>query len=234
MLTSIIIDDQPASIKLLEKYVSKYSGLKLIASYTDAKAGFESLTQTMPDILFLDIKMPKINGMKIAENIQAMKGKKPAIVFSTGYIDFALKGYELDVADYLLKPIKYDRFVLCVDKIFDRLIKKPEYFFVDYNRKKIKLSFNQICYAESSGNYVIMYLEDERIIKTKLSMTELEELLPSREFLRVHKSFMVNKDKVIHMNAKKLGVSAKLNKEIPIGRMYKNNVKETIKLIGLP
>jgi DNA-binding LytR/AlgR family response regulator len=204
---------------------------------TDAIAALAFLDTNKPDIIFLDIEMPSLTGIEFIDNLKAKWGNNiPKIVLTTGYSDYALSGYEHGVIDYLLKPITFNRFKKCTDRILDELDKrntradKPGFFFAEEDGQKVKINFDDIVYVEGAGNYiVIVTCENKKVIYK--SMNAIQELLPCDKFMRVHKSYIVAIDKVQAIRGNEISVNIKDgDKNIPIGITFKENV---LKQLGI-
>jgi DNA-binding LytR/AlgR family response regulator len=204
---------------------------------TDSVAALEFLDKNKPDIIFLDIQMPEINGIEFIGNISAKWGNNmPKIVFATGYVDFAFSGYECGIVDYLLKPVTFIRFKKCIDRIIDELdkrnnqIDKPTFLFVEDDGRKVKINFDDIILVEGAGNYIIiMHYEHKRVIYK--SMMAMLDLLPPDKFIRVHKSYIVSINKVQAIRGNEIIVKLKNEeKAIPLGITYRENV---LKVLGI-
>lgn len=230
----IIVDDEPLAREVLETYISKFPGLRLIASCQNAIEAFETLNAEKVDLMFLDIQMPQISGIDFLKTLS----NPPKVIFTTAFSNYALDGYELNVVDYLLKPIAFDRFVKAINKAMDLLKKpknvlssdsqeeeeneeeKPDYIFVKADKKLIKVKFEDIFYIEGLKDYVILHTPSGRIV-TLQTMKSLEEKLPSEIFMRVHRSYIVNLNKIDVMEGNMLEVN---KKTVPIGKNYKDEL----------
>ncbi|WP_312553726.1 LytR/AlgR family response regulator transcription factor [Empedobacter brevis] len=230
-LSCIIVDDEPPAIRILQKYAEQLSDLECVAVTNKAIETLELVNKYNPDILFLDIQMPELTGIQLST---LLKGKVN-IIFTTAYSQFALEGYELNVTDYLLKPISFDRFIRAVEKVRqqvqfssknERSTESDGYFFVKTdgkNRfKKIKLS--DICYLESIKNYVILHTETEQIV-TYNTLKYYEENLPESQFVKIHKSFLVSFHKIEKTDTNEVWI---LGKGLSLGETYKNLFFEKI------
>ncbi|MDM1071440.1 response regulator transcription factor [Empedobacter brevis] len=230
-LSCIIVDDEPPAIRILQKYTEQLSDLECVAVTNKAIETLELVNKYNPDILFLDIQMPELTGIQLST---LLKGKVN-IIFTTAYSQFALEGYELNVTDYLLKPISFDRFIQAVEKVRQQVqfssknessTESDGYFFVKTdgkNRfKKIKLS--DICYLESIKNYVILHTETEQIV-TYNTLKYYEENLPESQFVKIHKSFLVSFHKIEKTDTNEIWI---LGKGLSLGETYKNLFFEKI------
>ena len=231
----LIVDDEPLAIKLIETHVAKIPQLEIVATCQNALDAFEILKKETIDLLFLDIQMPVLTGMELAKSLQ----NSPSIIFTTAYREYAVESYELDVVDYLLKPIPFTRFFKAINKFLNNreqpatpviqvaatnTIKEPKYIYVNANKKHIKIYFQHILYIESLKDYVRIHTTDQRIT-TKDKISEFEQKLPNY-FLRVHRSFIVNKRQITAFTAHDIEIG---QTEIPIGVSYKKGVMAILK-----
>ena len=230
----LIVDDEPLAIMLIEKHISQLPQLEIVASCQNALEAFEILKKEPIDLLFLDIQMPVLTGLEFAKSLQ----NPPSIIFTTAYREYALESYELNVVDYLLKPITFTRFFKAINKYLNSRQSEttpvtqvtaatpaePEYIYVNANKKHIKVLFPDILYIESLKDYVRIHTSDQRIT-TKDKISEFEQKLPDY-FLRIHRSFIVNKRKLTAFTAHDVEIG---ETEIPIGVSYKKGVFEVLK-----
>ena len=234
----IIADDEPLAREVIGKYVARIPSLQLVGECSNAIQVIEVIQKQEVDLIFLDIQMPEIAGMDL---IRILKNP-PYIIITTAFQEYSLEGYELDVVDYLLKPIKFERFLKAVTKVFrlsgdssltaatsnEKLEPKEEpYLYFRTDRKTVKVMLNEIQYVEGMGNYVKIFTESGTVI-TKNSMTTVETMLPENLFLRVHRSFIVSKSKIKSFSGEVVAIG---KIEIPIGKLYKNSV---IKWLSMP
>ncbi len=231
-INCIIVDDEQLARKLLQEYIDKIPQLTLVTQCKNPIEAMDALHRDSVDLLFLDIQMPELTGIEFLKTLQ----KKPAVIFTTAYSEYALQGYELDVIDYLVKPFSFERFVKAVNKAMEYLQLKaqnpqtttPEatknYINVHADHKIYKLRLDDIEYIEGLKEYVSYYTREKRIIALE-SLKYLEESLPKDQFIRVHKSYIVpiNKIKSLDGNQVDLG-----HKKIPIGRSYKEVVMRIV------
>lgn len=215
-----ILDDEPLAIKVIEQHLSKFDQFEICGSSTAPVKALASLKSLQPDLLFLDIKMPDITGLDLIEILHF----KPAIVITTAFRNFAVESFELNVLDYLVKPIPFKRFAKTIEKFLDRPSAKPEvvpaeeFLFVRAERKRVRINFADILYVEGVKDYVKIVLADKNIL-TKVSIGNFHKLLPAATFIRVHKSFIVAQNKITAYTATDIEIG---RKEIPIGRVYKD------------
>ncbi len=225
MIRTIIIDDEPLALQLMEGYVEKTTGLKLIGRFDSPLDALDYLSQESVDLIFLDIQMPDLSGIEFTRALE----KGPKIVFTTAYENYALEGFKLDVVDYLLKPFSYEEFLKAVNKV-KRLIKLEqlahikieadnEFLFLKSEYKIRRINFNDILYIEGLKDYIKVYtLNEPRPILSLTSLKLLESKLPASKFMRVHRSFIVNLTK-IHTIERSRIIFGKTY--IPISEQYK-------------
>lgn len=222
MLTCYVVDDETHAIEILVSYIEKTPGLKLIGSTTNPLEALDRINKSFsPDITFLDIDMPQLSGIDLAGLIS----DRTAVIFTTAFPDHALVAFEKNVADYLLKPISFERFLASVKKVSSflepRLQKQDrDHIYIKSNIKgKVKrINFSDILYIESLKNYLIIHTTTEDPI-TYLSMKELENVLPADKFFRVHKSYMINTERIKTVNGATLQLEKDIN--VPLGLKYK-------------
>jgi len=198
MISCYIIDDEPHAIEILTDLISQIPGLGLAGSATNPLVGLEAITSGLkPDLTFVDINMPELSGMELA----AMIAPFTTVVFTTAYDQHAVEAFEKNALDYLLKPVTIERFLRCVNKYrTSRPLKSDEsdHFFIkgEVRKKFIRVNLDEIMYVEASRNYVIIFLEDGQKLRAYLTLSEVEEHLPSERFSRLHLSFIVNDEKI--------------------------------------
>jgi DNA-binding LytR/AlgR family response regulator len=232
----LIADDEPLAREVIRRYIAHVPSLQLVGECSNAMEVIESVQRQEVDLIFLDIHMPEILGTELIKILKY----PPKIIITTAHQEYALEGYELDVVDYLLKPIKFDRFLKSISKLFhqsDDVIltsvsttekteaPKEPYLFFRTERKTVKVILKDILYVEGMGNYVKIFTESGVVI-TKTSLATVEAMLPEDSFVRIHRSFIVSKSKIKSFNNEVVEVS---KSEIPIGKLFKNNV---IKLLS--
>ena len=201
-LTCMIVDDEPLAVRLLESYVEKTPDLQLLASYTDSITAINAVKEQKPDLLFLDIQMPNIDGMELAHSLSA----ETRVIFTTAFKEYAYESYEVNALDFLLKPIRYNKFLSSIEKarkLFDiRQIasqpkQQPNTVFVRVDGEWRSIVVNQIIYVNGMKDYVLFYLDGEKKpLVSHLTMKAVEEMLPSDKFLRIHRSYIVAVDKI--------------------------------------
>lgn len=221
----IIVEDEPLALDIMKEFVSQVPFLELVGTANDAFAAMELLGKQPVDLMFLDIHLPKLKGLDFLSAIKS----PPLVIITSAYHEFAIQSYEYSVLDYLLKPIEFSRFVVAVNKAFDRLnsavptIPPPEEshdLFFTVNKKKARVPMNSILYVESQRENVKI-VTDSKTIVTRYPISELEKELPASVFIRIHRSFIVNRSKIDFIDANDVEIAGK---ELPIGRSYKDFV----------
>ncbi|MEI6577360.1 MAG: LytTR family DNA-binding domain-containing protein [Bacteroidota bacterium] len=230
ILKCIAVDDEPLALDIIEDYISKVPFLELMKTFTNAMECLDYLKNNTVDLLFLDIQMEELSGIQLLKVLK----QKPDVIFTTAYDNFAIEGYELDVADYLLKPISFERFVRAADKVYDkvcsRLVRpisseesghghKGDYFFVKTEFRLQRVNFDDILYVEGMGDYLRIHCKHEKIM-TLQNFRNMENMLPEQAFLRVHRSFIVALDKIESIERNRIKI---MNELIPIGENYKTS-----------
>ena len=223
-MQTLIIDDEQPAIRLLSVFVKKVPSLKLQLATTNAFEGLELMNKINIDLLFLDIEMPDITGIELLQSLE----KKPLVVFTTAYEKYALKGYELDIVDYLVKPIPFDRFLKAVNKVqklFQNnqpkiISNQPAFLFVKSDYKTIKIPFQKILYIEGLKDYVKIYTQ-EKMIMTRLNLKGIEEKLPGENFVRIHRSYIAAFSKITSFQKSQISIG---DKDLPIGDAYRKKV----------
>ena len=239
----IIVDDEPLALDVLETYIERMPNLNLIARCNNAFEANEALKNNEIDLMFLDIQMPQLTGIEFLKTLV----KPPMVIFTTAYQQYAIEGFELNALDYLLKPISMDRFMKSVNKAneqYDLHHKEaapapqkaadtegvtpqadaPDYIFVKADKKLIRVKFSDILYIEGLKDYVIIRLETGRVISLQ-TMKSLEDKLPSAQFVRVHRSYIVGMDKIQAIVGNMVEVMEKGQpKHLPIGKNYRDEL----------
>ena len=220
MLRAIAIDDEPLALEVIKSHASKVSFLDLQESYTDAFKAIDYLQRNEIDLVFLDIKMPDISGMEFATLLR----NKPMIVFTTAYSEHAVKSFELDAVDYLLKPFSLVRFTKACTKAHELWQLRhqgpiQDYLFIKTGYEQVKIFLRDILYLAANGNYITFQLEGEKHL-SRMTFGEAEALL-TKDFIRVHRSFIVNKEKITKIERHQLTLGQSL---VPIGSSYAENL----------
>lgn len=229
-IKTLIVDDEPRAHKVLENYISRTPQLELTGSCLNAPEALEFLETHPVDLLFLDITMPEMDGFGLLNNIEF----RPFVIFTTAHSEFALESYDYNAVDYLKKPIPFDRFSKAIGKL-QQLIEKgvsfkpgKESIELKIDGKPAKILFNEILYLQSMGNYVKIYTEN-RMYVTQITTAEIEENLPHHQFLRIHKSFIVNKQKIESATDEVVRISSNM---LPVGKTFKKYVKEQVNIVN--
>lgn len=218
MIHCIAIDDEPLALQLINEYCSKISFLKLEKTFTNTDEAKAWLQDNTVDLLFLDIQMPDINGMQFYKSLT----HKPPVVFTTAYKDFAAEGFNVDAVDYLLKPFEYDRFLKACYKVkeYIEFLSSQELqlnsIFVKVNYEIMKINLKDIELIEALDDYIKIYIKPNPVL-TLMTLKSIQEKLPSRDFVRVHRSFIVPLARIEKFSKTKLWTAGK---EIPIGSSY--------------
>jgi DNA-binding LytR/AlgR family response regulator len=227
----LIIEDEPLAAEVIQDYIRQVPFLELKGIASDAIFAMELLQQQKIDLIFLDIHLPKLKGFDFIRTLK----QPPHIIITSAYHEYALQGYEYNVVDYLLKPIEFSRFLMAVNKLKQSpvpavniaslmpSVERP-YLFFNVSKKKVKVYLDDILYIESLKEYIRIYTKTKNIL-TKFQLGQIEELLAKNNFLRVHRSFIVAKDKIDAFTATDVEVGSKL---IPIGRSYKELVQSIL------
>lgn len=238
MINTLIIDDEPLALDVLETYIQQMPELHLVARCSNALEANDILRKNQIDLIFLDIQMPQLSGVDF---IKALPNP-PMFIFTTAFSNYALEGYELNAIDYLLKPISIDRFMKAVNKAMEQyeLRKREEstegstpgegveFFFVKADKKLVKIKYDEILYIEGLKDYVIIRLEQGRVV-TLQTMKSLEDKLPLSKFKRIHRSYIVSIDKIHAVDGTSVDVYEKGQiKQLPIGKNYRDEILEIV------
>ncbi|HOY18912.1 MAG TPA: LytTR family DNA-binding domain-containing protein [Haliscomenobacter sp.] len=241
MIKVIIVDDEPLAQDVLETYVEKFPELSLVRKCNNALEANEVLKSQDIDLMFLDIQMPQLTGIDFLKTLS----RPPLVIFTTAYPNYALEGFELNALDYLLKPISLERFIKAVNKAVEQIKlqrnepgatgsaaaeadQHPDYIFVKADKKLVKVNYHDIIYIEGLKDYVIIRMENQRVI-TLQTMKSLEDKLPSNRFKRIHRSYIINIDKINAIVGNMVEVIEKTQpKHLPIGKNYRDELNDMI------
>lgn len=215
----IIVEDEPLAVKVLADYIAQTPFLELQGSFKDAILAAEYLRRETVDLLFLDIHLPKLKGMDFLRTL----ARPPAVIITTAYHQYAVEGFELNVTDYLLKPVEYERFLAAVNKVQGPAADAAgrDFIFVPVQKKRVKIFFDDILYIESQREYVrIRTVAGEWL--TKMGTQEIETLLPGHLFRRVHRSYIVAIRHITSYTAEMIEIGGE---SIPIGKGYKGTIR---------
>ena len=232
----LIIDDEPLAVRLISSYVQQVPELEIAAICNNAIDALGILRDQKIDLLFLDIKMPKLMGTDFLRSIP----NPPKVIFVTAYREYALEGYELDIVDYLLKPVSFARFLKAVQKAMKVIgvdngatiengfenDNKDAFLYFKIDNQMQKVILHDILFVESCKEYVKLHFDNGKTLLVKQGLTSLQKLLSPHRFLRVHRSYIVTIEKIISYTPNFITIG---NQKIPIGRLYKNEVSEVLK-----
>lgn len=236
-INCIAVDDEPLALEIIREYCSKIPFLNLIKTFDNAIETIDYLQNNKVNLLFLDIMMEDLTGIQLLSSLKI----KPYVIFTTAYDNYAIQGFELDVIDYMLKPISFERFLKGVNKVSERIIlenshlnkgenfyeadgKSDSYFFVKTENRIEKVNFSEVLYFEGMGDYWRIIVNNRKIMSL-LNAKKIEEMLPESHFCRVHKSFFVAYDKIESIERNRIKIRDVI---IPIGETYRKMFFEAI------
>jgi DNA-binding LytR/AlgR family response regulator len=232
----LLVDDEPPALAVLRSHIAAVPMLEVVAQCHNAIAAFEALQKHPVDLMFLDVKMPQLSGTDFLRSLR----NPPKVILTTAHREYALDGYDLDIVDYLLKPISLDRFLRAIQKVYrlesNGLVTMPaprettppetdRFLYFRADRKMVKVMVDEILYVESLKDYVRIVTAARQVV-AKQTITSLEEMLPEDAFLRIHRSFIVARTKIDSFSPNHVEVGGK---ELPIGRHYKHDVERILK-----
>jgi len=227
--TCIIIEDEPLAQNVLKKYIEEHPSLTLVSVCNDALETQEVLTRENIDLLFLDINLPKLSGINFIKTLL----HPPLIIFTTAYPEYAVEGFEINAIDYLVKPFSFERFLKAVNRALEKLTSsatqnstgnEPPFIFLKADKKIHRVELDSIHYIEAVGDYMKVVTDSGQLIINE-TMKNLQEELPGRSFMRVHKSFIISRNKIKFIEGNYVQVA---NKSVPIGATYRNDVLASI------
>lgn len=234
-IKSIIIEDEPLAAMLIESYVTKTPYLEHVATFSSAIEAMKSDKLAEADLIFLDIQMPTLNGLEFSKMID----ERTKIIFTTAFNQYALDGYKVNALDYLMKPISYDDFLKAAGRAQSwfqlneranqpaKSIDKADAIYVKSNYKLLRIELSKLIYIEGLKDYVKFIIEDsDQPVLSLMNIKHAEDLLPSEDFIRVHRSYIVRKDKIAVIERNRIVFDKVI---IPIGDAYKNEVSEFLK-----
>ena len=228
-IKTIIVEDEPLAREGLKSYIREIEFLDLVATCENALEANDAISSQNPDLMFLDIQMPKITGLDFLKSLK----KPPLVIFTTAYPNYALQGFELDVIDYLVKPYPFDRFLKAANKAREMHLLKnqqstsentKDHIFLKVDNVLKRINFADILYIEGMENYIAIHTNEGRFI-TLMTMKSIEESLPSQIFIRVHKTFIISKPKVKGIIGNEIDMGVK---KIPFSRSRRNEIIETL------
>ena len=216
----ILLDDEPLALRLLEDYVKKTPGLEVELATLDPFEAIDTIKQKKPDLLFLDIQMPELSGLQMLKIV----GHDIPIIISSAYEEYAIKGFEHDVIDYLLKPVSYERFLQAIERVKKRQAPgeskedtSSRFIFIKSEYKLIKVAFDALLHLESDRDYITITTETDKIL-TLQSLSELMDQLPAHRFCRIHRSHIVHLEKIDRIENNRVIIG---DRYLPIGETYK-------------
>ena len=228
----LIVDDEPLAVQVIATHLEKVSDVEIVATCTSAIKAYELIQSEHIDLVFLDIQMPELTGIDLIKTLE----HPPRVIFTTAYRDYAIEGFDLDVVDYLLKPVSLPRLLRALDK-YRRLPpssnptatdNEDAHLVVRSNRKTVRLALKDILYIESLSDYVNIHMGDE-VVTSKERISNLEKKLEEAGFLRIHRSFLVATDKISAFSTDEVQIG---QTALPISRSYKQAVKQFLATIG--
>lgn len=230
----LLVDDEPPARDILRRYIEDITTLEMAGECANALQAFTVLQKEPVDLMFLDVRMPRMNGNAFLKSLR----HPPKVIFTTAYPEYALEGYELDVVDYLLKPVPFDRFLKAVNKAFPAGAAPEEktevaekrkqafvYFRIDRKMKKVML--DDILYIESMKDYIKLFTSEGMLI-TKQSIGSVEEMLPGKQFARVHRSYIISLNNIKSFTAELIEIG---NTNIPIGKLYRSEAMKILQQV---
>jgi DNA-binding LytR/AlgR family response regulator len=218
------VDDEPLSLKILEKYAADVPQLELVATCSDAFAAMEVLRKEQVDLIFLDINMPKLSGISLLKSLD----RPPLVIFTTAYPEYAVEGFELEAVDYLLKPFSLERFVKAVNRAAEKISpqkeNRPGHLLVKAGKKLYKVAFDEIWYLEAYGDYVKVFTK-EKMLLTKERLANLEAELPAENFLRIHRSYLISLDAIEFIEGNQVQVAGA---KLPVSPTVKEDLLDRL------
>ena len=226
--TCLVIDDEPMARDVLRRYIEKVPALEIAGEYSNAIDALVFLQNTQVDLIFLDIRMPELLGTEFVRSLQ----NPPKIIFTTAFKEYALDGFELDAVDYLLKPVRFERFLKALNKAFPKKEKEQinnnivsekkssnDFIYLRVDRKLVKIILADLLYIESARDYVKVFTKDASYI-TRQTISSIEAMLSGNEFIRIHRSYIISIKKITSFTNELVEIG---NKELPIGKFYRNS-----------
>jgi len=232
-INCIIVDDEPVAREILENHLSRIGQVHVVASCKNAVEAFQAINNHPVDLVFLDIQMPEISGLSFARSVN----RNLKIIFTTAYRDYAVEGFDLRAVDYLLKPISFERLMQGIDKYLEENSlpvrdtvhgthdQSDDSMFVRSDRKMVRVSFSDVLFIESLGDYIKIHLSDGKTLVTRDSISNIETVLPQKEFIRVHRSYIVGRMHIDSYTSDTIGIG---RHEVPISRSYREEVMKKL------
>ncbi|OFX88060.1 MAG: DNA-binding response regulator [Bacteroidetes bacterium GWF2_33_16] len=228
-LKCVIVDDEPLALTILEGYLKKIPYIEVLAKFESAIPVYEFLQKTEVDLLFLDIEMPNLSGVDFIRSLPT----HPSVIFTTANKNYAIEGFNLNIDDYLLKPLTFERLLVAINRIAEKFAKKEdieyqegntEFLYLKENKKMVKVYFDDLLYLESNKDYVKVVTSCKTVI-TKQQLSFFETKLNTKDFLRIHRSFIIAIKKIDAFSHSSIDIG---KTELPIGRSYKDSVFEVL------
>lgn len=226
-LTCMIIDDEPASRDILKRYICELPGLSLECECRDAFEASEKLSENSPDLLFLDINMPRLSGISFARSLS----RAPLIIFTTAYPEYAVEGFELEAVDYLVKPYSFERFLKAVNRAFDRLEQaapgeqKESTLLIRSDRKIYNLRTSELSWIEGCGDYIKVHLQDGKMLVVHDTIKDFIGGLPQRTFMRIHRSYVVNVSRIEYIEGNMVHIEGT---SVPASPVYRQELLDRL------
>lgn len=224
----LVIDDEPMARDVLRRYIEKVPALEITGEYSNAIDALIFLQSSQVDLIFIDIRMPELLGTEFVRSLQ----NPPKIIFTTAYKEYALDGFDLDAVDYLLKPVRFERFLKALNKAFPKKEKEQPYtppapekkltndfIYLRVDRKLVKIILADVFYIESARDYVKIFTKDTSYI-TRQTISSIEAMLSGNEFIRIHRSYIISISKITSFTNELVEIA---HKELPIGKFYRNS-----------
>jgi DNA-binding LytR/AlgR family response regulator len=228
MITAIAIDDEPLALELIESFCHRIAEIKLERTFTQVSEAQRYLRKFPVDLLLLDINMPQLNGIELYKRIE----QNPMVIFTTAYPEYAIEGFNLSAIDYMLKPYSFERFAAAIQKAteyYDFIHQQedgaPRYLYVKADYSLVKIPLSDILYIEALADYLKIFLPNKKFVLTRMTMKNMTDKLPQKEFIRVHRSFIIPLKQIISIRNKIIQLP---NKEIPIGTSYEEELYKLI------
>ncbi|GAB3221982.1 LytR/AlgR family response regulator transcription factor [Spirosoma arcticum] len=246
-ISCLVVDDEPLASQLIERFISRIASLHWIGTCTNAVDAIGAVRVHQPALLFLDIEMPELSGLDF---LNTFSTNRPQVILTTAYPQYALEGFDYDVTDYLLKPIRFERFVRAINKVHARTAQTAvtlppnpapvdnasadsqaaaptdPFIWVNINKKKIRLTIREIVFLESLKDYTRIHLPDQRV-EVHAPLNKLEQLLPPDEFMRINRSYIVRRDAVASIQGKTVELTNKT--QLTVGITYRDSVRDQLK-----
>lgn len=220
-MIAIAIDDEPVALEVVRSHASKVPFVELMATFTDAFQALDYLRKHQVDLIFLDIKMPDISGIEFYNSL----ARKPLVIFTTAYSEHAVTSFELDAVDYLLKPFSLPRFMKACSKAQEvyqwrNQDKQQDYIFLKTGYELVKVWFNEITYLVAEGNYINVVMRGSKLL-TRMTFSDMESVLPPASFIRIHRSYIVNKEHVDRIERHQVTI---YGEQIPVSENYSHQI----------